>query len=223
MAIATWELLDLDLRWNWLHRATRIFDTIACPRVGRLENFSVAPWGQLTVMDMNGYDLAQNLQIQCSQARVWAHGASNSRFAGYRSVRVKWIQPIHRWMGLPWCNCLKNHFESELMHRSLSNGRSKIWYFDSKTIFFQLATGAGESAPPSSLFSRVFRAASSAVSSPLQWTSEFARFSGSIWAQLEEIGGWKGMYVSILFPTCKPFFFVGGVFLMVFELSSLKL
>lgn len=144
-------------------------------------------------MDMNGYDLAQNLQIQCSQARVWAHGASNSRFAGYRSVRVKWIQPIHRWMGLPWCNCLKNHFESELMHRSLSNGRSKIWYFDSKTIFFQLATGAGESAPPSSLFSRVFRAASSAVSSPLQWTSEFARFSGSILVQ-EEIGGWKGMY-----------------------------
>ena len=57
-----------------------------------------------------------------------------------------------------------------------------------------LATGAGESAPPSSLFSRVFRAASSAVSSPLQWTSEFARpiadlaLPGSPPADADEVG-----------------------------------
>lgn len=75
-----------------------------------LELAAFLPWGQLTVMDMNGYDLAQNLQIQCSQARVWAHGASNSRFAGYRSVRVKWIQQISQMNGVALMQLSKKPF-----------------------------------------------------------------------------------------------------------------
>ena len=92
--------------------------------------------------------------------------------------------------------------------------------FYSETFFGQLATGAGESAPPSSLFSRVFRAASSAVSSPLQWTSEFARSSGSRNWRKERSELFAKMFGSDL--PGKLFFFGGGWFLMVFYFLETK-